>query len=76
MLDKTFDPASVEKRLYQLWEKAGAFAADPASAVGRLTARDLSLPVEFYDMEAYYRAVRNRWVGWGDLSERTAAGGN
>ena len=47
-----------------------------ASAVGRLTARDLSLPVEFYDMEAYYRAVRNRWVGWGDLSERTAAGGN
>jgi len=31
MLDKTFDPASVEKRLYQLWEKEGAFAADPSS---------------------------------------------
>ncbi|MCZ8149872.1 MAG: valine--tRNA ligase, partial [Roseomonas sp.] len=31
MLDKTFDPAAVEPRLYDLWEKAGAFAADPAS---------------------------------------------
>jgi outer membrane protein len=40
-----------------------------ASAVGRLTARDLNLPVQIYDMEAYYRAVRNRWVGWGDLSD-------
>jgi outer membrane protein len=37
-----------------------------ASAVGRLTARDMNLPVQLYDMEAYYRAVRNRWVGWGE----------
>jgi outer membrane protein len=44
-----------------------------ASAVGRLTARDLNLPVQLYDMEAYYREVRNRWVGWGDLSEVAAA---
>ncbi len=45
-----------------------------AVAVGRMTARDLNLPVEIYDMEAYYRAVRNRWVGWGDVStERVAA---
>jgi outer membrane protein len=45
-----------------------------AVSVGRMTARDLNLPVEFYDMEAYYRAVRNRWVGWGDLSaERVSA---
>ncbi len=46
-----------------------------ASAVGRLTARDLNLPVQLYDMEAYYREVRNRWVGWGDLSEAAAARG-
>ena len=39
-----------------------------ASAVGRLTARDLTLPVPIYDMEAYYRAVRNRWAGLGDYS--------
>lgn len=39
-----------------------------ASAVGRLTAQDLGLPVEIYDMTAYYTAVRNRWVGLGDYS--------
>ena len=41
-----------------------------ASSVGRLTARDLNLPVQIYDMEAYYREVRNRWVGFGDYAER------
>ncbi len=39
-----------------------------ASSLGRLTARDLNLPVQAYDMEAYYREVRNRWVGFGDYS--------
>ena len=37
MLDKTFDPAAVEPRLYDLWEKAGAFAADPASPANPFT---------------------------------------
>jgi outer membrane protein len=41
-----------------------------AAAVGRLTARDLTLPVQIYDMEAYYREVRNRWVGWGDYTDQ------
>ncbi len=40
-----------------------------ASAVGRLTARDLNLPVQIYDTEAYYREVRNRWIGWGDYAQ-------
>src|SRR5712671_2752528 len=31
MLDKTYRPADVETRLYEAWEHAGAFAADPAS---------------------------------------------
>jgi valyl-tRNA synthetase len=31
MLDKTFDPAAVEPRLYEGWEQSGAFAANPAS---------------------------------------------
>jgi len=39
-----------------------------AGAVGRLTAQDLGLAVELYDMTAYYTAVRNRWVGLGDYS--------
>ena len=37
-----------------------------ASAVGRLTARDLHLQVPLYDETAYYDAVRNRWFGLGD----------
>ncbi|MGX9965605.1 TolC family outer membrane protein [Roseomonas sp. F4] len=41
-----------------------------AASVGRLTARDLNLPVQIYDMEAYYREVRNRWVGFGDYAEQ------
>ncbi len=39
-----------------------------AASVGRLTARDLSLPVQIYDMEAYYNAVRTRWAGFGDYA--------
>nr|WP_314069819.1 TolC family outer membrane protein [uncultured Roseococcus sp.] len=39
-----------------------------AASIGRLTAQDLGLPVELYDMRAYYNAVRNRWVGLGDYS--------
>ncbi|MBP0492816.1 TolC family outer membrane protein [Pararoseomonas indoligenes] len=39
-----------------------------AQAVGRLTARDLRLPVALYDTEAYYKAVRDRWAGLGDYS--------
>ena len=39
-----------------------------ASAVGRLTARDLALQVPFYDETAYFQAVRNRLVGTGDYA--------
>lgn len=31
--------------------------------LGRLTAADLALPVEIYDPDVDYRAVRNRWFG-------------
>lgn len=33
------------------------------ASIGKLTARDLALPVEFYDPEAHYREVRNKWWG-------------
>jgi outer membrane protein len=39
-----------------------------AATIGRLTAGDLGLAVEPYDMRAYYNEVRNRWVGFGDYS--------
>ena len=32
MLDKTYRPAEVEAKFYAIWEKSGAFAADPSSA--------------------------------------------
>jgi valyl-tRNA synthetase len=31
MLDKTYNPSEIEPRLYEGWERAGAFAADPGS---------------------------------------------
>jgi outer membrane protein len=39
-----------------------------AAAIGRLTARDLRLPVPLYDDTAYYQAVKNRWFGLGDYA--------
>ena len=39
-----------------------------ASAVGRLTARDLNLNVPLYDDTAYYNAVKDRWIGTGDFA--------
>ncbi len=39
-----------------------------ANAVGRLTARDLNLPVPLYDETAYYQAVKSRWIGTGDYA--------
>ena len=39
-----------------------------ASAIGRLTARDLHLNVPLYDDQAYYKAVRDRLFGTGDYA--------
>ncbi|MGA9015979.1 MAG: TolC family protein, partial [Acetobacteraceae bacterium] len=39
-----------------------------ASAVGRLTAHDLHLPVPLYDDTAYYNAVKDKWAGLGDYA--------
>jgi outer membrane protein len=37
-----------------------------ADALGRLTARQLNLPVAFYDPEEHFDAVRDKWAGFGD----------
>ncbi len=39
-----------------------------AQAVGRLTARDLNLNVPLYDDAAYYKAVKDLWIGTGDYA--------
>ncbi len=36
---------------------------DLLSSVGRLTAEDLGLPVEYHNLTANYDRVRNRWIG-------------
>lgn len=35
------------------------------AAVGRLTARDLALPVAYYDPEEHFQAVKRKWFGLG-----------
>jgi outer membrane protein len=35
------------------------------SGIGRLTARTLGLPVEYYDEEKYYKEIGSRWIGDG-----------
>lgn len=36
-----------------------------ANQIGRLTAADLKLPVNLYDVNRYYQAVRSKWLGFG-----------
>jgi TolC family type I secretion outer membrane protein len=45
-------------------EVVAAYAVE--SAIGRLTARDLGLPVDYYDVEAYYKEVHDKFWGFGD----------
>ncbi len=35
------------------------------NSIGQLTAQQLHLPVEYYDMEKHYRATRDKWIGTG-----------
>jgi outer membrane protein len=55
---------SLVQNLAQLVNASYAVAA----AVGRLTARDMHLPVPLYDETAYYNAVRDKWFGLGDYA--------
>lgn len=36
-----------------------------AQQIGRLTALDLALPVKPYDVDVHYKAVRDKWIGFG-----------
>ena len=49
------------------------FLAASTALYGRLTARDLHLPVPLYDETAYYQAVKDRWVGLGDYATEQPA---
>jgi outer membrane protein/adhesin transport system outer membrane protein len=40
-----------------------------ATAIGRLTARDVDLPVEVYDEEEYYNRVKSKFIGLGEYPD-------
>lgn len=39
------------------------------AAMGQLTARDLDLPVDYYDPTENYGEVRNKWIGFGTAGD-------
>ena len=43
------------------------------AGIGRLTARRLGLPVEYYDEEKYYNEVGSRWIGIGAATQGAIA---
>ena len=42
---------------------------DLAQQVGRLTAEEMKLPVQVYDVRKHYNEVRNKWIGFGSKGE-------
>jgi valyl-tRNA synthetase len=76
MLDKSFDPAAVEARLYKGWEESGAFAANPASAAKPFTIMipppnvtgslhiGHALTMSVQDMLTRYRRMQGRDALW------------
>lgn len=51
--------------LLQTQHDEAAYKFALAAAVGRLTARNLGLPVEYYDPDDEFEAVRDKWIGFG-----------
>ena len=52
-------------------------AFDLMSAMGRLTAKKMNLPVDLYDPRGHYQKVRNKWLGSagsGDITQEEAGG--
>jgi len=47
-----------------------------AAAIGRFTARDINLHVPLYDDNAYFRSVKDAWIGTGDPSANTVGNTN
>jgi outer membrane protein len=71
----TLDVLNAEQTLLQarttLVQNLAALVTDSyavAQAIGRLTAHDLNLPVNYYDETAYYKEVRNRLIGTKDYA--------
>lgn len=63
VLDAEQELLDAQVRLVQANRDAIVASYQLLVTIGRLTARDLALPVEIYDYDAHYRQVRGKWFG-------------
>jgi len=42
---------------------------DLTQQIGRLTAQDMKLPAQYYDVNTHYKSVRDKWIGFGSKDE-------
>jgi outer membrane protein len=68
VLDTQQDLLDSQRNLVTSRRNELVFAYQLKSAIGTLTAQMLELPVDYYDPEIYYRDVRGRWFGTGEIN--------
>ena len=56
---------TTESQLVGAQHDAALAEYNVAAAIGRLIAPELKLPVQLYDMESHYKAVKDKWYGFG-----------
>jgi len=56
---------TTQSQLVQAQHDAAIGEFNVAAAMGRLIAPELRLPVQLYDMERHYKAVKDKWLGFG-----------
>jgi outer membrane protein len=56
---------TTQSQLVQAQHDAAVAEFNLAAATGRLIAPELRLPVQLYDMEKHYKAVKDKWIGFG-----------
>ncbi len=57
---------NTQLQLAQAQHDAGLAEFSLTAAIGRLIAPELKLPVQLYDMDRHYRAVKDKWFGFGN----------
>ncbi len=67
VLDTQQDLLLSQRSLVDARRRELRFAHDVKQAIGTLTAQMLDLPVNTYDPDAYYRNVRGKWFGTGEI---------
>ncbi len=57
---------NTQLQLAQAQHDAAVAEFSLTAAIGRLIAPELKLPVQLYDMDRHYRAVKDKWFGFGN----------